>query len=311
MTTLSLTDLPRLIPKVTAEEAVAADLLSRGAQLSIDIAVAAVIVVVTLWASRWAATLARGLVGRLSRHQPPDATLQTFVASLVRYLVIIVGGVAVLQQLGVKTTSILAVLGAASLAIGLAMQGALSNVAAGVLILALRPYRVGDIIEIGTRRGTVRALDLFVTEIATADNLKVVIPNGKVFADVIVNHSAHERRRADAVFRIPLSVELGPFMAALKARAAADPRTLDDVEPLVEITAMAEAWVEGAVRAWTLPHDHPGLVSDLTLAARLLAAGQELPPPPPPKVSRPKPAKGRKSGLGSLRSRLKGEPDRP
>ena len=85
-----------------------------------------------------------------------------------------------LQQLGVKTTSILAVLGAASLAVGLAMQGALSNVAAGVLILALRPYRVGDFIEIGNRKGTVRALDLFVTELATADNLKVVVPNGKV-----------------------------------------------------------------------------------------------------------------------------------
>lgn len=302
----------QLLAKMRPEEIVAADLIDRATQIAIDLAIGGLILVVTLWASRWLSTLAKAAVGRMTRHVPPDATLQTFIGSAVRYIVIVVGLVAVLQQLGVKTTSILAVLGAASLAVGLALQGALSNVAAGVMILALRPYRVGDIIETTGRVGTVRALDLFTTELTTADNLKIVIPNSKVFGDVIVNKSAHERRRVDAVFRIPISVDLANYITALKARAAADPRVMTDVEPAVEITSMAEAWVEGAVRVWTMPHDHPAVMADLLLAARMLAAGQEpLPPPALPKPSPPTPAKGRKSGLGSLRSRRKAEPDRP
>ena len=96
---------------------------------------------------------------------------------------------AVLEQLGVRTTSILAVVGAASLAIGLALQGALGNVAAGVMLLVLRPYRVGDYVEIDGKGGTVKRLDLFMTELADADNLDIFIPNGKAFGNVIINYS--------------------------------------------------------------------------------------------------------------------------
>jgi len=306
-----MTATSQLLAGMRPEEIVVADLIDRATQISIDLAIGGVILVVTLWASRWLSTLARAAVGRMTRHVPPDATLQTFIGSAVRYVVISVGLVAVLQQLGVKTTSILAVLGAASLAVGLALQGALSNVAAGVMILALRPYRVGDVIETTNRTGTVRALDLFTTELTTADNLKIVIPNSKVFGDVIVNKSFHERRRVDAVFRIPITVDLADYVSTLKTRAAADPRILGDVAPVVEITSMAEAWVEGAVRVWTLPHDHPAVMADLLLAARMLAAGQtplpppELPIPAPPKAAKPRPGKGLKSGLRSLRSRPK------
>jgi small conductance mechanosensitive channel len=306
-----MTATSQLLARMRPEEIVAADLIDRATQIAIDLAIGGVILVVTLWASRWLSTLARAAVGRMTRHVPPDATLQTFIGSAVRYVVIIVGLVAVLQQLGVKTTSILAVLGAASLAVGLALQGALSNVAAGVMILALRPYRVGDVIETTNRTGTVRALDLFTTELTTADNLKIVIPNSKVFGDVIVNKSAHERRRVDAVFRIPITVDLAEYVGALKTRAAADPRIMTDVAPVVEITSMAEAWVEGAVRVWTMPHDHPAVMADLLLAARMLAAGQtplpppELPKPAAAKTPRPRPGKGLKSGLRSLRSRPK------
>jgi small conductance mechanosensitive channel len=314
MTTFDLSDVPRVLPKLKVEEAVAADLVSRATQVAIDLVVAAIIVLVTLWASRWLSTLARSVVGRMSRHETPDATLQTFFASMVRYLVVIVGAVAVLQQLGVKTTSILAVLGAASLAVGLALQGALTNVAAGVMILAFRPYRVGDFIETANRKGTVRALDLFTTELTTPDNLKVVLPNSKVFGDVIVNHSYHERRRVDAVFKAPLTADLQPLMAGLKARAEADPRAMKDTPVVVEVTSVMQDSVELAARVWVMPSDHAGLMADLLLAARLLEGGQPLPPPPPPKVNKPspaKPAKGRRSGLAGLRSRRKAEPDRP
>jgi small conductance mechanosensitive channel len=149
-------------------------------------------------------------MGRLHGRRAPDLTLQTFVSSMVRYVILAIGFVAMLQQLGVKTTSIVAVLGAASLAVGLALQGALSNVAAGVMILLFRPYRVGDIIETGGKKGTVKALDLVITELATADNLKIVIPNNKVFGDVIVNHSHHGQRRVDVTFRVPAAADTGP-----------------------------------------------------------------------------------------------------
>src|SRR6201999_3836109 len=114
--------------------------------------------------------LAREATGRLHRHGPPDAVLQGFMGSLARYVIVIIGLIAVLQQIGVQTTSVLAVLGAASLAIGLALQGGLSNVAAGVMVLLLRPYRLGDRVKIGEVIGRVNGLDLFVTRLHDLDN---------------------------------------------------------------------------------------------------------------------------------------------
>src|SRR5579864_2790066 len=137
-------------------------------QLAVNLVVAALILGVTLWASRIVAGLVRRAVGRLQRPATADATLQGFLGSLARWIVIVLGLMAVLEQLGVRATSILAVVGAASIAIGLAMQGALGNVAAGVMILVLRPYRVGDFVEIDGRTGTVQRLDLFMTELSDA-----------------------------------------------------------------------------------------------------------------------------------------------
>ncbi|MFN3524157.1 MAG: mechanosensitive ion channel family protein [Phenylobacterium sp.] len=256
--------------------------------LAVNLVVAAVILAVTFWASRWADRLVRRVLGRVNRLGPPDVTLQTFGGSLARYGVIVVGLIAVLQQVGVQATSILAVLGAASLAIGLALQGALSNVAAGVMLLLFRPYRVGDVVEIAGRTGVVRALDLFVTELATFDNVKVVLPNGKVFGDVIVNNSFHPQRRADVVVRLDVDADVGAVLEGLKARALANPRVLRSPEPIVEIVAISETYVQVAVRAWAVQADFPAVKADLMLAARALSLGASLPPPPePPTVTGP------------------------
>lgn len=267
---------------------------------AVNLVVAAIILVVTFWAARWISGLMRRGLDKWHGKRAPDATLVTFISSLTRYVVMIVGLVAVLQQLGVQTTSILAVLGAASLAVGLALQGTLSNVAAGVMLLMFRPYRVGDFIETSTRKGTVKSLDLFVTELATADNLKVVIPNGKVFGDVIINYNFNDRRRVDATFRLPLAANLTGVMEGLVARAKADPRVLEHPAPMVEVTGMAEAWVEGVLRAWTLTSDHAAVLGDQMLAARLLAMDPPAPLPPLPKApATPKPApKPRRPRLG-------------
>jgi hypothetical protein len=143
---------------------------------SVNFFLAVLILIGAIWAAGWAAKLVEKGIARLNRRHGPDPTLQSFASSVTRYLVIIVGLIAVLQQVGVRTTSIIAVLGAASLAVGLALQGALGNVAAGVMLLLFRPYRVGDDIEIGGKRGRVKALDLFVTELATDDNVRIMAP---------------------------------------------------------------------------------------------------------------------------------------
>jgi small conductance mechanosensitive channel len=264
-----------------AKPAVWGKLVNTGGDLLLNLAAAGLILVLTIWAAGWAGKLTRKALGGFGHRHPADATLQVFMSSLARNAVYILGGIAVLSQLGVKTTSIIAAIGAASLAIGLAMQGALSNVAAGVMIFLFRPYRVGDIIESAGRTGRVRSLDLFVTELATPDNLKVVIPNAKMFGDVIINHSFHDRRRADAVFRAPLKTDIKALLDKVRERLEADPRVLKDPPPLVEVTGMNEAFVEVAVRPWAAREDYGPLKADVLLCARLLEddPAAELPPP--------------------------------
>jgi len=274
----------RLAGTITADENVIHKFIDAAGDLAVNLVVAGIILVVTFWAAGWASRLVRRLVARVHRQGPPDVTLQSFGGSLARYVVIVVGMIAVLQQIGVQTTSILAVVGAASLAIGLALQGTLSNVAAGVMLLLFRPYRVGDVVEIAGRTGSVKALDLFVTELATPDNIKVVMPNAKVFGDVIVNTSYHARRRVDAVFRVDIKRDMPTLLAGLKARAQANPLVLADPAPTVEVLGMSEAFVEGVVRAWVEREDYAAVKADLMLAARLLADGPDTPLPPTPKA---------------------------
>ena len=260
-------------------------LVDTGGSLAVNLTVATLILIVTVWAANWAGRLTREAIGGLNRRHGRDPTLQIFASSIARNAVIVIGLIAVLQRLGVQTTSIIAVLGAASLAVGLALQGALSNVAAGVMILLFRPYRVGDVIESAGRIGRVRALDLFVTEMVTLDNLKIVIPNSKVFGDIIVNHSFNQRRRADVVFRVPLTVDTPAMVEALGRRLKADPRVMAEPEPLIEFTGLSEAFAEIAVRPWAPLDDYGPLKADILLWAKLLQADPKaaLPGPAPAK----------------------------
>ena len=218
--------------------------------LAINLTVAILILIVTLWFSGWIARAIRQTLARIQRPSVPDATLQGFLSSLARWVVLVVGAIAVLQQLGVQTTSILALLGAGSLAIGLAMQGALANVAAGVMLLILRPYRVGDAVEINGRIGTVRRLDLFMTELSDPDNLDVFMPNGKVFGEMIINYSTPRDRRMELVFNVDYQDDLDQALALLIDCAKADPRVLADPEPWSAVTALAPSAVTVTLRVW-------------------------------------------------------------
>jgi small conductance mechanosensitive channel len=290
MTEFAKTIAPTVVRDLRLDEQMLVRLVDDATQLAVNLVIAALILAITLWAAGWIARLVRGAIGRVHTANP-DTTLQSFCASLARYVVIIVGLVAILQQLGVQTTSIIALLGAASLAIGLALQGALSNVAAGVMILLFRPYRIGDLIETGGRQGIVKALDLFTTELATPDNIKVVVPNGKVFGDVILNYSHHTRRRVDVVFKTPLSTDLVAVLQRLRDRVENDPRVRKDPAPLIEVTDLSEAFAQAAVRAWTSREDFAAVKTDLMLSAHLLSKDptRELPPPRPSAAKDPSP----------------------
>jgi small conductance mechanosensitive channel len=285
------TPLPSLM-NVRADETMLGHFLDWLGGVAVNLVVAGITLAVTFWAAGWVARFMRRTLNRVHR-SAPDPTLESFSASLARYAVIAVGLVAVLQQLGVQTTSILAVLGAASLAIGLALQGALSNVAAGVMILLFRPYRVGDVIETATRQGTVKSLDLLFTEIATPDNVKVMIPNSKVFGDVILNYSTHRFRRADVLFKVPLKTDLVLVLKRLRERAENDPRIRKDPAPMIEVTDLSEAFAQAAIRVWTAAADFGPVKTDMMLSAHLLAdnpAREDLPPPRPSKATDPSPA---------------------
>ncbi len=219
-------------------------------QLAVNLVVAGIILAVTLWAARWAAQLMRRALDRLQRPGAHDPTMQSFMASLTRWAVIVLGLMAVLEQLGVRTTSILAVVGAASLAIGLALQGALGNVAAGVMLLVLRPYRVGDFVEVDGRSGTVKRLDLFMTELTDADNLDIYIPNGKVFGNVIVNYSTAPNRRMELRFSIDYDHDQSAAQALLVECAKADPRILKTPAPWAKTTALGESALTITLRCW-------------------------------------------------------------
>jgi small conductance mechanosensitive channel len=260
-------------------------------QLAVNLAVAGVILVFTLWASGWAAGLIRRALGRLQRPGARDETLQGFMASLVRWTVIVLGLMAVLEQLGVRTTSILAVVGAASIAIGLALQGALSNVAAGVMLLILRPYRVGDVVEINGKIGTVKRLDLFTTQLADGDNLDIYMPNGKLFGEMIINYSTPNNRRMELNFSVDYDHDLARAKALLIDCAKADARILKTPAPWAKVTELGEHSVTVTLRAWARLDVYWDVRFDVLERAAVALQAGGLEHPYPHQVAVQKPAK--------------------
>lgn len=186
-----------------------------------------IILVLGVVVSRRVAAAIRKHLGRVSRF---DATLVPLVASLARYGVLIIALVAMLGSIGIQTTSIIAVLGAAGLAIGLALQGTLSNVAAGVMLLFLRPFQAGDWIETGSNSGTVTEIGLFTTIITTFDNVFISVPNSSIWGAWVINHSRNNTRRMDIDIGIAYATDLDHAEKSL-LKLAQDPRVLADPEP--------------------------------------------------------------------------------
>ncbi len=207
----------------------------------------------------------RGSVKKaLSNFKRVDETLRGFFSSLAYYAVIVFTIIAVLSQFGVETTSFIAVLGAAGLAIGLALQGTLSNVAAGVMLLLFRPFKTGDYIEGGGLAGTVKSISLFVTELATPDNVQIIAPNSQLWGDAIKNYSFHPTRRVDIAIGIAYEDEIDKAIAAIVDEARKDSRVHADPEPLAAVTDLGDSSVNFTVRVWCNAGDYWPLKFDLT-----------------------------------------------
>lgn len=197
-----------------------------------------------------------------------DATLAHFFGSMVYYLIVAFVVIAVLSMFGIQTTGLAALIGAAGLAVGLALQGTLGHVASGVLLLAFRPFRVGDYIEAGGQAGTVREISLFTTTLATPDNVKIIVPNGDIYSGAIVNYSAYDQRRVDLVFGISYDDDIDKAMAAIRAVIEADPRALPDPEAQIVVGNLGDSSVDIITRVWCAAGDYWGLRFDLTKAVK-------------------------------------------
>jgi small conductance mechanosensitive channel len=205
----------------------------------------------------------------LSREERIEPTVAKFLSNLIRYALWVVVAVTVLTQFGVQTTSIIAALGGLALAIGLALQGTLSNVAAGVMILIQRPFRVGEMISAGSVSGTVKAIGLFTTELVQADGLYVMVPNNELWNKAIVNFSRMPIRRFELLIGISYSDDISLARRELLALAQGDARVLADPAPEVFVSALAESAVMMGLRVWCQTGDYLRLSWDLTEQAKL------------------------------------------
>lgn len=196
-----------------------------------------------------------------------DMTVAAFLSSLVRYALLAIVLVLILQVVGIQATSLVAVLGATSLAIGLALQGTLSNMAAGVMLLLFRPFRIGDSIEVGSKGGTVKNLNLFMTELASGDNVQILIPNGQVWGQAITNHSAYGTRRVTLRFPLAYEKDVPAVTARLREFLERDPRVQKSPAPSVNAASLTDAGVELSVEAWTKSSDAGAVRTDLMQAA--------------------------------------------
>ncbi|MEX1213355.1 MAG: mechanosensitive ion channel domain-containing protein [Balneolaceae bacterium] len=222
----------------------------------------AVVILFAGWAlANWAARKVRG---RLTTSERFDETLIPVIGQSVRVMVLVVTILAVLGQFGIQTASIIAVLGAAGLAVGLALQGTLSNVASGMMLLILRPFKVGDVVDISGTLGIVDEIGLFTTEMHSFDNLGIVMPNTQVWGSKIVNYTKFDTRRVDLEFGISYGDDMDKAMKLIKEVLDADERILAEPEPLLAVATLGDSSVGIRVRPWAKTPDVWPLRYDLT-----------------------------------------------
>ncbi|MCT8159105.1 mechanosensitive ion channel family protein [Pseudoruegeria sp. SHC-113] len=230
-------------------------------QLGLNVVAAFAILIVTLWAAKWVKNRIVSLGGK---REELDPTLFAFLGNIARVMVMALGGIFILNRFGVETTSLVALIGAAGLAVGLALQGTLSNFAAGVMLILFRPFKTGDFIEVGGESGTVKEISIFTTELATPDNVQIIIPNAQVWGSPITNYSAHPTRRVDFVFGVSYGSDLKKAEGIIGDLIKADARIHADPEPFVKVGNLGDSSVDFTVRVWCNAADYWDIKFGLT-----------------------------------------------
>jgi len=239
---------------------------------------ALIVLIVGLWL---AGRIKKLVEAGIARSGKVDQTLSGFLSSLVHYGLIALVIITTLGVFGVPTTSFAAIIGAAGLAIGLALQGTLGHVASGVMMLGFRPFDVGDFVEAAGVSGTVKHIGLFTTEMSTTDNKKLIIPNGMIFDDVITNYAGFTTRRVDFLFGVSYDDDLNKAMALIKEEIEKDGRGKTDPEPTIAVDSLGDSSVNILTRVWVDRDDYFPVKWALTKAVkeRFDAEGVSIPYP--------------------------------
>ena len=229
-------------------------------QATANVILAAIIFIIGFFISGW---IKRRIVRLSEKSRHFDKTMGSFLASLARYGILALTVVFVLQNFGFQTTSLVALLGAAGLAIGLALQGVLSGIASGVMLVIFRPIRVGDFVEVNGVMGFVKDISIFTTEIATVENVQVIVPNTNVWANTITNYSVYDRRRAEWIFGVGYGANLAQAEKIIRDVILGDPRSLDHPEPFIQVNNLGDFSVDFLVRVWVPASEYFGYQADM------------------------------------------------
>ncbi len=209
------------------------------------------------------------IVKKLMGKAHMDAILVNFIGSIIKSVLLLFVVIASLDQLGVNTTSLIALIGAAGLAIGLALQGSLQNLASGVMLIVFRPFTDGDFVEAGGTMGVVEEIGIFTTKMRTGDNKEVIVPNGQIFGGIITNYSKRDTRRVDMVFSIGYGDDIRNAKDVIEGIIAVDERILKDPAPLIAVGELADSSINFNVRPWVKSGDYWPVYYDLNEKIKL------------------------------------------
>lgn len=243
-------------------------LQDKGIDLGLNFSIKVATAVAIFLAGKFIVRLLIRAISKLMEKQAIDKTLMTFVCNLVRITLMVVVVIAAIGALGVQTTSFIAIFGAAGLAVGLALQGSLSNFASGVLIVLFRPYRVGDFVEAAGIAGSVEEVQILTTILKTGDNKQIIVPNSQIMNSIITNYSANDTRRIDMIVGVSYGDDLDKVRRTIEELVAADDRILDEPEATIAVSALAESSVNFVVRPWVKTVDYWAVMFALTEAIK-------------------------------------------